>query len=119
MPRSRRCQWNAPERRVTRGAVARRSKRRVGRVDHHLPHVVVGEERAEGAVAGEVPHRPRDDRVGIGERVGTDASPAVAVPALDLLGDESGERVVPCRVVEIERAVFCSLLDAVFDLRER
>jgi hypothetical protein len=45
-------------------------------VDHDLPHVRVGEERVQGAISGQVPQRPFDGAVRVGD---VDDAPASAV----------------------------------------
>ena len=50
---------------------------RVGRVDHHLPHVVVVEQRLERAVAGEVAEGALGDELRVAEVVGAQAAAVV------------------------------------------
>ena len=85
-------------------------------VDHDLPHVVVGEEGLERAVAGEVPHRPFDHRGRIGEVERPHASLVVHRPLGHGVDDEGAEGLG--LTVGVEGQVAGPLLHEPFDLLE-
>ena len=60
---------------------------RVRPVDHDLPHVIVGKQRFQGAVAGEVAEGPVDHQVGGGQVERASAVLEVQGPAGDLVGE--------------------------------
>src|SRR6266481_4824303 len=93
-------------------------KHLIWRVDHDLPDVVVGEQRAERAVASEVSIGAVGDKIGIGDVERPQASSMVEVPLLDLLVDERAHAAGAVTRRDIEGAVFGSGKDGLLDERE-
>ena len=89
----------------------------IGPVDHHLPHVVVVEQRLEGAVAGQVAERPLGHQVGLAEVVGPQAPAMVERPARHLVRDQRSE-LVPSPAGHLQGDVLGALLHRALDLLE-
>ena len=88
----------------------------VGRVDHDLPHVVVGQERAERAVADEVAQGPLDHVVVEGH--GATTVPMLGVPGVDGLDDQALEVSRPVGTAEVEGQPVGPLLGQPLDVGE-
>ena len=74
---------------------------RRGPVDHDFPHVGVGEERLQGAVAGEVAQRPIDGGLGVGD---VDPAPTCGTPpATAPPGGRAGRAAPPGRRAAMSR----------------
>ena len=91
----------------------------VGCVDHHLPDVVVGEERFERAVAGEVAVSALRDDIAVNEIECPQATLELGRPRNDLVVDDGPELSAPILIGHVERDLLRPELHAAFDLLER
>jgi hypothetical protein len=104
---------------VSRFALVSADENRVRCVDHDLPHVVVGQERGEGAVPGQVAKGALGDEGRIGDVVGTQASLVFVGEDLELGVDEGAELGIAARCGGVEGAVLGPFLDPSLELDER
>ncbi|MEZ5207899.1 MAG: hypothetical protein R2690_13195 [Acidimicrobiales bacterium] len=85
-------------------------------VDHDLPHVVVGEQRLEGSVAGEVAHGPLDQRVARREVCSPSTAAVLLAPVIHLVLDQTAQQrdvhrgVLGCEVLDPGEHLLLDLL---------